>query len=165
MFIAISHIFSLSNACNINHCQHKLCHEDTFFTTETAGEMQMSDYLRHSRMTVITNDQCKESYGDVIIDSQICIESDSASACSVSLSWILSVFITQSRWNKMLTKRLCVLQTVKIVVSHEFKNQENALPEYWKKFWSLWFALLLYDYYLHSVKCFKHQLTTKCLSQ
>lgn len=51
--------------------------------TGSAGEVTVSDYLRQSRMTILTVDECRLLYGDDIVVSQICINSGSASACSV----------------------------------------------------------------------------------
>ena len=54
----------------------------------------MSDTLEESQMTVMSRNQCRKSYSDVI-DTQICAESATASACTVCLSLPLSLSLSQ----------------------------------------------------------------------
>ncbi|KAL4225605.1 Chymotrypsinogen B [Mactra antiquata] len=44
-------------------------------------DIQMSDYLQQSRMTVLSLDECRATYGDGIIETQICVQSHHSSAC------------------------------------------------------------------------------------
>ena len=78
----------------------------TILCSGSIGEMYISDYIRQGKMDIITNDQCKETFGDVIIDSQICIESDTTSACSVSA--FTTIFSNRIVFCRSVTQSLCI---------------------------------------------------------
>ena len=60
-----------------------------FHTDFDDGSSELPNILQEAKMTVLSNDECAEEFGDAFIHPfHVCVEGENKSACTVSINHV-----------------------------------------------------------------------------